>query len=332
MTIKSLSITLFFLALFAPIASGHIAQDSRSQREAAVARAVQWFHSQQQVGGDRDGAIGGHADTCDAVRVLSLAGEDTAGPAWTPGSTSLLQRCQLDVATHVARNDAGYLAKDLRAVLAAGQDPRNFGGYDLIARLEAQYDPDTGFYHPYNLFRNSLAIIALNEAGRPLPAAAIAAVIGDENPDGCWGWPIGGDITDTDTTGLALEGLAGAGYASHPAVSRCVSALRAHQLADAGWEARWGDGVSNSDSTALVIEGLTAAGWDAEGPAFTRNHRTAVQALLRFQAADGSFWWRQDVPGTQLYGTTHAIQPLLMRYPNEIAKPLQLFLPLAQRH
>ena len=339
----TLPILIFILSLILlPSAQARpSAPDStRPQREAAVARAMTWLHSKQRVGGDRDGAICSDQNneicsiggSCDIVRVAALAGEDPDGPTWTPGSVSLLGRCKLDLPDYLARKDAGRIAKVLRAAVAAGEDPRHFGGYDLIALLEAQYDAETGFYHPYNLFRNALALIALDEAGRPIPQKAIAAIAGEQNPDGCWGWPIGGDVTDTDTTGMVIDALAGAGQADIPAVRQCISRLREIQNDDGGWELSgiYDDKVSNVDSTALVTQGLVAAGWDPEGPAFTKN-RTAVAALLAFQADDGSFWWRYDNAGTPLLGTQQAIQPLLMTYPNEIPKPLALYLPLAMR-
>jgi len=299
---------------------------TRPQREVAVSKALLWLHAQQQA----DGAVGGLGESCDIARTVAQAGEDPDGPEWTPGNVSLLERCKLDLPDYLARKDAGRIAKVLRAAVATGADPRNFDGYDLIALLEAQYDPETGFYHPYNLFRNALAIIALNEAGRSIPAKTISAVAGEQNPDGCWGWPIGGNTTDADTTGLVLHALAGAGYAEHPAVVQCVGALMARQLSDGSWESRWGDAVGNSNSTALVIQGLVAAGWDPEGPAFTKD-RTAVRALLAFQAADGSFLWRYDQQGTLLLSTKQAIPPLIMTYPNEVPKPRTLYLPLVGR-
>ena len=327
----TLPILLLFLILILPNAYARplAPASTRPQRDAAVGKALSWLHAQQQ----SDGAVGGIGESCDIARAVAQAGEDPDGPAWTPGSVSLLQRCKLDLPTYLAREDAGRIAKVLRAAVATGEDPHAFGGYDLIALLEAQYDPETGFYHPYNLFRNALAIIALNEAGRPISDKTIAAIAGEQNSDGCWGWPIGGDVTDTDTSGLIIHALAGAGHPDHPAVSQCIAHLIAIQNDDGGWELSgiYDDKVSNVDSTALVIQGLVAAGWDPEGPTFTKN-RTATDALLAFQAADGSFWWRYDDPGTPMLGTKQAIQPLVMTYPNEVPKPLALYLPLALNH
>ena len=324
---KKILFLLTLLILFTSLparAQPHTPASTRALREAAAARAIAWLHTQQQA----NGAIGGLGGSCDIARVVALAGQDPDSPAWTPEQTSLLQRCKLDLPRYLKENDVGPAAKVLRAAIAAHQDPHHFGGYDLIAQVQAQYNPQTGLYSDNSLFRNSLAMMALNEAGQAIPAQTIAAIVAEQNEDGCWGWPVGGNVSDTDTSGLILYALAGAGQASHPAVNRCIARLRSMQNQDGGWELSgiYGDTESNVDSTALVMQGLIAAGWDPEGPGLTQA-QNATQALLNFQADDGSFWWRNGQAGAVLLGTQQAIQPLLMVYPNEIEKPWQLYQP-----
>ena len=319
---------LILILILIPLISHASPATTRPQREAAVARAIDWLHGQFATG-----AIKGMS-LCDATYVVALAGHDPDGPDWTREGASLLDRCE-SAFQSLTRKDAGEGAKALRAALAAGKDPRHFAGTDLIAFIEDEYDPATGYYHAYNLFRNDMAIIALARAGRPIPAKAVDALAAAQNPDGCWGWPIDPNATasDTDTSGRTLQAFAAAGRPDHPAASQCIARLRAMQNDDGGWELSgiYGDEVSNVDSTALVTEGLIAVGWDPEGPLFTRD-QNAVQALLSFQAEDGAFWWRSDQPGTLLLGTTQAIPPLLMTYPNEIPKPLRLYQPLVINH
>ncbi len=295
---------------------------SRALREAAVARGVDWIYTQFQ-----QDAIRG-ISACDAAHAVALAGQNPDSGRWVKNDESLLKRCA-QAFQDMPRKDAGEAAKALLAVLAAGKDPRTFAGVDLIAFLQNHYDPETGLYHPSNLFRNALAIIALAQARQPIPEAAVQAILVQQHPDHCWGWPVGGDATDTDTSGLILHALALAGYAAHPAPNRCVARLRAMQNEDGGWELSgiYGDQVSNVDSTALVVEGLVAMGWDPETPLFTKN-QNPVQAILSFQASDGSFWWRHTQPGTLLLGTTQAIPPLLMMYPNEYILPSTSYLPV----
>lgn len=299
---------------------------TRPQRETAVEKAITWLHNQYISGNIQ------YIATCDVARVVAMWGENPEGAKWTRNGSSLLDDCAQAFDT-LPRKDAGDAAKALRAAIAAGKNPQNFAGADLILFLENALDPNTGFYHTTNLFRNNLAIIALGEAGRSIPQLAIDALLDQRHDDGCWGWPIGGSLTDTDTTGLALEALAHAGFdGDNRDIAPCITTLIAEQNVDGGWEARWIDGdISNADSTALVIEGLVALGWDPESPAFTK-HYTSVESLLSFQADDGAFWWRHDQPGTLLLGTTQSIQPLLATYPNELPKPFIVYQPQMLRN
>lgn len=276
-------------------------------QDEAIARAFVWLHTQQAP----DGAMGGLGLSCDFARLVALAGQDPDGPSWTPKDISLLQRCKLDVPTFLAKGDAGRVAKVLRTAIATGQNPRNFAGVDLITELEPQFDTATGLYHSQNLFRNSLALIALQEAGRPIPEKAGAALLQQQHSDGCWGWGVGGDITDTDTTGLVLQALSGMNHSvDDPAIDKCVRALHGHQNEDAGWGARWDD-PSNSDSTALVIVGLAALKLDPASAAWRKSNISPVAALLAFQDESGAFWWRRDRQGTLLMGASHALEALL---------------------
>lgn len=276
-------------------------------QDEAITRAFVWLHTQQAP----YGAIGGPGASCDFARLIALAGQNPDGPAWTPKDISLLQRCKLDAPGFLTKNDAGNIAKVLRTVVVTDQDPHDFAGIDLITALETQFDPATGLYHPQNLFRDSLALLALHEAGRSIPEEAIAALIQQQHTDGCWGWGVGGDTTDADTTGLVLQALAETHLsAADSAIAKCIHTLRVHQNEDAGWGARWDD-HSNSDSTALVIVGLAALKLDPASEAWEKNNISPVATLLSFQDESGAFWWRRDREGTLLMGVSHALEALL---------------------
>ncbi|RUA17907.1 MAG: hypothetical protein DSY55_01220 [Clostridia bacterium] len=147
-------------------------------QDEAITRAFAWLHTQQTP----DGAIGGPGLSCDFARLVALAGQDPDGPSWTPEDISLLQRCKLDAPAFLAKDDAGHIAKVLRTAIATDQNPRSFAGIDLVEKLESHFDMATGLYHPQNLFRDSLALIALQDAGRPLPEKAGAALLLQQHP------------------------------------------------------------------------------------------------------------------------------------------------------
>ena len=156
--------------------------------------------------------------TADVVYVLALAGEDPGGPAWTKGGKSALAAlADADAGLYRVRRDAGQAGKVARAVAAAGRDPRNFAGMDVISVIEQAYDPTTGRYHPTQLFHHTLAVEALLRAGEPVPTAAMNALLAAQLPNGGWFWAFidpgqidpSKDQSDVDATGRVLQLLAG---------------------------------------------------------------------------------------------------------------------------
>ncbi|NOX61152.1 MAG: terpene cyclase/mutase family protein [Chloroflexi bacterium] len=322
-----LLLTLSFTAMVtpAPDVQGPLVPSSvqpllSPEREAAIQAALEWLLNQQQ----SDGGVSPNGDVnCEAAWAVVVAGQDPDGPAWTPGAMSLLDACETAAATLVSSGDAGRIAKALRAAAAVQADPRDFGGQDLIAALEALYDSTTGFYHPGNLFRQNLAVLALVEAGRPIPPEVIPAMLAQQRPNGEWGWPIdptpgdGSPATgDVDTTGRTIHALVAAGLApSHPAIVRAIRRLILSQNQDAAWGFSETHPISNADSTALAIEGLLAASWDPRANRFQKNGVHALQALLSFQDASGAFRWRKDIPGALMMATLQSIPVLAAPYP-----------------
>jgi hypothetical protein len=302
-------------------------------RQLAIGSALGWLQVQQQA----EGGIGGLGTSCDVAWVAALAEQNPDGPAWTRGGRSLLAVCEAEAPLYLARRDAGRMGKVARAVVAAGADPRQFAGLDLIAELEARYLPDLGLYDADFFFRQNLAILALLEAGRPIPAGVLPAVLAQQRPNGGWGWavepdPEGGFITasDLDTTVRTLQVLRGLGLPLyHPAYIAGLDYLAQRQHGDGGWGL--GDGPTNSNSTALAIEGILAAGWNPEGPRFQRQGQSPAQVLLGLQEAGGAFVYRPGAEESRLLATLDAIPALLHPYPEDFSAQFGLFLPLVAR-
>lgn len=299
------------------------------QRQAAIQAALGYLHSQQQ----SDGAIGGLGNSCETAWVIAVAGEDPTGGAWKPQDSSLWDACLRDVPTYLALRDPGRMAKVLRAAVAVGADPRAVAGLDLIAELEAGYDAQSGLYHPFSLYRHNLVVLALHEAGRPLPSQVAPTLLAQQRADGSWGWPIdptpgdGDPATgDPDTTGLTLQTLAAAGVGpNHPAMVAGVAYLLANQHDDAGWGQ---EDISDSNATAWGIAGLLAAGWDPQSPRFVRQGSDPLTRLLAFQDAEGAFWWRASTAGSRMRATLDALPVLSQAFPGDVSTPLASYLPL----
>jgi hypothetical protein len=289
----------------------------------AITDALTWLHGKQAT----DGSFGGVRGTADAVYVLALLGEDPDGAAWSKNGTSALEALEA-LADDYVTYGAGEAGKVLRAVALAGGDARDFAGHDLIALIEAAYDPATGRYHPDYLYRHTLAVEGLLRAGRPVPAAAYDALLAAQLPDGSWFWSFDGAVGDVDTTGRVLYLLAGPGRQRRPAAyAKAAAYLDAAQLPSAGWGVRPAPdpNPANANSTALAVAGLRAAGYNPDAPPFQVGGVGGLQALLTFQESSGAFVYIQQ-PGKEevrLLATLEALVALGWRDP--------LYLPLVLR-
>ena len=304
-----------------------------------VSHAIAWLHTQQLA----DGSFGSDRVTADVVYVLALAGEDPGGPAWTPGSTSALTALGKAVPTYVSQG-AGQAGKVARAVAAAGGNPRDFAGMDIISVIKQAYDPATGRYHPTQLFHHTLAVEALFQAGEPVPSAALNALLAAQLPNGGWSWafpepdkPL--PQPDVDSTGRVLQLLASMmGVKAPEAYARAAQYLFAWEEAG-GWST--GNlnppGPPNANSTALAIAGLRAVGYDPQSVCFRRGGLGAESVLLTYQEQSGRFVYHIGQPGSQesqLMATVDALVGLLQpmaQPPAEIPVCHPVYLPLVLR-
>lgn len=292
-------------------------------RTAAVVRAINWLHTQQQP----DGSFG--VRTADAVFLIARAGEDPDGPAWRPASFSALDALRSQIPAYLT--DAGRTAKFLRAVAAAGRDVHHFAGMDLAAHLSSYYQPATGLYHPGHLYYHTLAVQGLRLASQPLPAPAVTAIIAQQHATGGWEWRIGGPLDEVDTTGLILETLPLAAVpVSSTTVISAVSFLASTQHPDGGWSLG-AAGTTNSNSTALALAGLLAVEHHPLAAPFVHGSNTPLSALLALQAADGGFNFMATAAGERLMATLDALDALLRPYPGDVLPPPRLFLPFVAR-
>jgi hypothetical protein len=240
-----------------------------------------------------------YANTANAVLAFAAAGvaENQAEAA-----LGYLE-AHVDEAVQAGESDApGPLATLILAVDALGDDPRNFGGEDLVARLLAtqQADgPDAGLFGSQDptfdgAYRQGLALMALVAVGENNDAGE-QWLIEQQCEDGGWTAyraettvpcppPSPSTFTgpDSNSTAVALSGLAAAG--AEPAQD-VVEFLESTQGADGGWAyIPATDQQSDPNSTALVIQALFAAGLDPTGDArFDESGGDPLSRLLAFQ-------------------------------------------------
>ncbi len=223
-----------------------------------------------------------------------------------------------NVGTYVVSNGAdnpGRLGYLLVLAHATGGDPRAFGtpAVDLVARLEATYGiAETGFYgtpDPYNaVFNQSLAVVGLVAAGRPVPAAALTWLSdqqcdSDNSSDGGWqGYraPSGGGLVacdpssgiaytgaDSNSTAMAIQALV-AGGASGPVSSGMAFLASTQAPRTGGFGYYAGDTADDPNSTALGIQAVVATGGNPSGPAWTTAGGNPMSALVAWQLTSGA--------------------------------------------
>ncbi|MCD6289973.1 MAG: terpene cyclase/mutase family protein [Anaerolineae bacterium] len=319
------TILLVLLLVWMPlISTARSAPTTATARQFAVTRALAWLRTQQR----SDGSLGALTTTADAVFSVALAGQDPAGAEWTPNGRSLLDALRSLSGTQAT--NAGRIGKALRALGAAGFTTTDPTVSDLIAKLEALYDPNTGLYHPSQGFYNALAVEGLARVGAAVPSKAVQALLDHQKTDGSWGWQFDNPEAagDIDTTGQVMRALAMAGVSPNdPAMLRAVTFLAEHQRADGGWSWDATGASSDGNATGMALAGLVSIGVNPIASPFASQEPTALSFILGLQQPSGAFAYLPDRPDDNLLATLDIIPALSPQWPGDHALPIGVFLP-----
>lgn len=273
------------------------------------AMAASWLLGQQQASGGFAG-LTGKADsgtTADAVVALAAAGRNPAMAV--PGKKSAIAYLD-EQAPAYAKTEAGAV-KLLLAAVAAGVNPRDFGGVDLIQAVQNGYQSQSGMFDQ-QLFIHADAVLALAAAGVTVPKPAIDALLKAQAPDG--GWAYTGSTqagqADSNTSALVLQALEATHAATPKVVERALSYLRTTQAGDGGFAyqppVKGTPFASDANSTAYVVQAIIATGQD---PNSVEWHQ-AVDALQKFRNSDGALRYQLSSPADNLLATLQAIPAL----------------------
>jgi LPXTG-motif cell wall-anchored protein len=215
--------------------------------------------------------------TIDAILALAAGGRGDAASAVT--ATSLVED---NVATYVTggfdptERYAGALAKTLLMAQIQGEDPSDFGGFDLVDELlvrmqtsgadTGRFSDRTGFGDDFsNGFGQALAVLALSRAGA-VPTVAVDFLLAQQCPGGSFrgDYTTPGGCTDdaaatVDATGFALQALVTLEptCAIGQAVTDAVESLVAGQNPSGAFG---GESGSNTNSTGLASVALRSLG------------------------------------------------------------------------
>lgn len=257
--------------------------------------------------------------TADAI--VSLVAAGVGRPTVDHALDYLERKVRGDKVTGV-----GLQGKVVLAVVAAGADPRRFGGANLVRSIRTTEQPDGRLGPATAVFDHALGLLALVAAGRTPSDASLTWLADAQCADGGWQYdePAGpGDdehcasgapedwfTSDTNTTAMAVMALEAAG-GPEPAVDP-VSFFEAIRDPDrGGWGYTWGFQATDANSTALVIQAYAALGVELPTGAMR-----ALRSLQYLRC--GAFAYSFDPDGSRTgpdLGATIGAVPGLLREP-----------------
>lgn len=235
----------------------------------AAARAAAFLVAQVGDGDHLVSEFGNEGITADAVLALAAV----ADPAHAATVDRLVGYLETQAPAYSAASPEGAAKLALVAV-AVGDQPEDFGGVDLVAKVAGGVKADGSFGAYPGPFAQSLGILALARAGEPVPDPMVSWLTAQQDAaSGGFGYAPG-QPADADNTGMALLALTAVqAEAAKPAAKAAADWAAANRAADGSWA-----GFSPVNSTAVMGMALHAAGADVSG---------SVDWLAQQQQADG---------------------------------------------
>jgi energy-coupling factor transport system substrate-specific component len=294
--------TLLLVACFAFAPAPAEARATAAEQVTSVGRALVWLESQQRASGGfaaDSGREAGAEMTSWTMLALAAAGRnplDVVKGGNSPVDFLRSHRSEI--------KDPGDVARTILSLQAAGVDPRNFVGEDLVSRLLAERR-DNGSYQGWP-GTSAYAVLALRAAGANSSATATVEWLRKvQASDGGWGNEPQSPST-ADITGAVLQVLTRGSQASDSALAY----LRTEKRPNGGYAP--GKTLSaNAQATAWVSQGLLAAGKD---PAGFGSGSSSLAYLGDLQAADGRFLQAPGVEASPVWVTAEVMIPLTGRF------------------
>lgn len=214
--------------------------------------------------------------------------------------------------------DAGGVLSSIRysefsrvaiAMTAIGADPRDVGGYDLLAPL---WDYEATCFQGIN--GPIFALIALSASGfqdDPIADMYLEYILSRQFDDG--GFAISGAASDTDMTAMALTALASYTVRDgenrvdiSDAITRGVERLSRLQRDTGGYSSFFS---TNSESVSQVIIALSCLGISVDDERFIKSGNSLLDNLLTYYIP-GSGFEHESNDGASLMATEQALSAL----------------------
>ena len=259
-----------------------------------IDHAVAYLAAQQRGNGSIP-AFSPIGSTADAVLAFVAAG---VGEEQLIDALGFLRRR----VAHGKADGVGVQAKIVTAVVAAGADPRAFGGMDLVQAIVDSLGAHGRFDHAA-VFDDALAVIALVAAGANVPDVAVHWLLDAQCADGGWQYnrPASANDdehchntmrpakdffdSDTNTTSYVVQAIEAAGSAT-PTTDPFAFFDEIRDGQRHGWGYTWGFETTDTNSTALVIQAYAAAGMAVPADALA-----ALRELQDPSCGGWSFTW-----------------------------------------
>ena len=269
-----------------------------AQAASSVERGVRWLEGQQRPSGGFPAAPDREAGaemTAWSMLALAAAGRN-------PLDVAVAGKSPVDfLRSHMQEvEDAGDVARTILALEAAGVDPRDFAGEDLVDRLLSQRR-DNGSYQGWP-GTSAYAVLALRAAGANDAAAPTVEWLRKvQGREGGWGNTSQSEST-TEITGAVLQVLTPGSEATEEALDYLRRAKRPN-----GGYAPGKNLAANTQATAWTSAGLLAAGKD---PAAFGPGKSSLAYMRDMQAEDGHFLKTPGEDATPVWATADVLVPL----------------------
>jgi len=264
----------------------------------SVSSAADWLQSQQRP----NGGFGASAESDAGAEMTSWAMLALAAAGRNPLDVAPLGKSPVDfLRSHREEiKDAGDIARTILALAAAGVDPRDFGGEDLVGRLLAQRRGN-GSYQGWP-GTSAYAVLALRAVGANSAAAPTVEWLRKvQGGEGGWGNRPDSESTP-EVTGAVLQVLTPGSSASE----RALAYLRKSKRENGGFAP--GNNLSaNAQATAWASQGLLAAGKDPGGFGAGKSSFAYLRGL---QTDEGYFLQSPNLESSPVWVTADVLVPL----------------------
>ncbi len=231
-------------------------------------------------------------DSAWIVLALARAGELTEEQG-TAYYNNIVSKLQAKGSAVLDEKNSSTNAKTVLALTAAGFDPTDVGGYDLLQPLS-----NLGYVRAQGMNGPVWALLAFDCYDYEIPVCdnpnaqttrdnLIGAILGAQHADGGWSFSMGSDVDMTCMVMAALAPYYDTNETVRSAVDRGLVWLSSAQQEDGMFSS---GGSVCSESASQVLVGLTSLGIDpSKDERFLKNNKGAIDALLHFYVQGGGF-------------------------------------------